>query len=73
MPRQWTQADEDAIQRELAGVREMTMGLSFSDADPVARCHVGDCKWHGHGDSINDAVRAWTAHLTAVHRSDWPD
>ena len=49
------------------------MGLHFSDADPVTRCHVGDCQWHGHGDSINDAARAWTAHLTAEHRNDWPD
>lgn len=47
------------------------MSLHFNDADPVAECHVADCKWHGHGDSLNDAVTAWTKHLTAEHRNDW--
>ena len=47
------------------------MSLHFSDADPVAECHVGTCRWHGHGDSLNDAVTAWTKHLTAEHRNDW--
>lgn len=51
----------------------MPMGLYFADADPVAQCMVKSCQWHGHGDSINDAVLAWTAHLTADHRADWPD
>lgn len=51
----------------------MPMGLRFDDADPVAVCLVGECAWHGHGDSINDAVTSWTAHLTADHRNDWPD
>lgn len=55
----------------LAGL--MPMGLHFNDCDPVARCLVGTCQWHGHGDSINDAVTAWTAHLTTDHRNDWPD
>lgn len=47
------------------------MSLRFEDADPVAQCHVGDCKWHGHGDSVNDAVTAWTSHLTEKHRDEW--
>ena len=55
------------------GLRKITMSLYFDDADPVARCHVPGCQWHAHGDSINDAVLAWTKHLTAVHRNDWPD
>lgn len=57
--------------RSMTGL--MSMGLRFADADPVAWCLIGDCRWHGHGDSINDAVLAWTAHLTAVHREDWPE
>jgi hypothetical protein len=58
---------------EVIVVRERSapMSLHFSDADPVAECHVRDCRWHGHGDSLNDAVTAWTAHLTAKHREDW--
>jgi hypothetical protein len=40
----------------------ITMTLEFDDADPVATC---ECGWHGHGDSINDAVLAWTKHLTS--------
>lgn len=51
----------------------MTLTLHFDDADPVATCKVGDCRWHAHGDSINDAVLAWTKHLAAVHRNDWDD
>jgi purine nucleoside permease len=47
------------------------MSLHFSDADPVAACHVAECEWHGHGDSLNDAVTAWTKHLTASHGNDW--
>jgi len=47
------------------------MSLHFSDADPIAGCHVVGCRWHGHGDSLNDAVLAWTKHLTAEHRGDW--
>jgi hypothetical protein len=50
----------------------MFMSLGFSDADPVAYCHVRQCQWHGQGDSVNDAVLAWTAHLTSVHKADWP-
>lgn len=49
------------------------MTLHFEDADPVAVCATGDCQWSGHGDSINDAVTAWTAHLADKHRDDWPD
>ena len=51
--------------------RSAPMSLHFSDADPIAECHVADCRWHGHGDSVNDAVLAWTAHLAKVHREDW--
>jgi hypothetical protein len=47
------------------------MSLHFDDADPVAECHVRECRWHGHGDSINDALRAWSAHLSHEHREDW--
>jgi hypothetical protein len=47
------------------------MSLHFDDADPVAECHVKECRWHGHGDSLNDAVTAWTAHLARDHRGDW--
>jgi hypothetical protein len=67
--------------RELIGVRagSAPMSLHFSDASPVAECHVRTgqpsgmtlCQWHGHGDSINDAVLAWTKHLTEQHREDW--
>lgn len=51
----------------------MPMGLRFDDADPVAVCLVGDCKWHAHGDAMTDATRAWTAHLAEAHRHDWPE
>ena len=47
------------------------MSLHFDDADPVAVCHVGTCRWHAHGDSVNDAALAWTRHLAAVHSRDW--
>ena len=51
----------------------MAMGLYFDDADPVARCLVKDCRWHGHGDSMDDAALAWAKHLASVHRLDWPE
>lgn len=51
----------------------MPMGVRFDDADPVAVCLVGDCKWHAHGDAMTDATKAWTAHLAEVHRLDWPE
>ena len=57
--------------RSLDGL--MPMGLHFDDADPVARCLVKDCQWHGHGDAMVDATRAWTMHLGEAHRRDWPD
>src|ERR1035441_7712037 len=47
------------------------MSLHFSDADPVAECHLAGCRWHGHGDSVNDAVLAWTKHLSTEHSNDW--
>ena len=49
------------------------MTLHFEDADPVATCRTANCRQHFHGDSVNDAVLAWTAHLAADHRSDWND
>jgi hypothetical protein len=58
-------------QRSLDGL--MPMGLSFSDADPISHCLVGECRWHGHGDSMTDAVTAWTKHLAETHRHDWPE
>ena len=51
--------------------RSAAMSLHFDDADPVAECHLAGCKWHAHGDSLNDAVLAWTKHLTATHSGDW--
>lgn len=47
------------------------MSLHFVDIDPVAECHVTACRWYARGDSLNDAVLAWTKHLTAEHRDDW--
>lgn len=47
------------------------MSLHFDDADPVAVCALTGCRWHAHGDSLNDAVTAWTKHLTEQHRNDW--
>lgn len=48
-----------------------TLSLHFDDADPVAECHVKECRWHGHGDSLKDAVTAWAEHLAREHREDW--
>lgn len=47
------------------------MSLHFEDADPVANCHVKDCQERFHGDSVNDAVLAWTKHLSQKHVTDW--
>jgi hypothetical protein len=47
------------------------MSLYFDDADPVAECHVKDCRWHAHGDSVNDAALAWMTHLAARHSREW--
>ncbi len=49
------------------------MSLHFEDLDPVATCQTGGCKWHGHGDSMNDAVTAWAAHVAREHQGDWGD
>jgi len=49
------------------------MTLHADVLDPVATCKVGDCRWHAHADSADDAALAWTAHLAAVHRGDWDD
>jgi len=38
-------------------------GLAFSDADPVMTC---ECGHRSHGDSVNDAVLAWTRHVTST-------
>lgn len=51
--------------------RSAPVSLHFDDADPVAECHVRGCHWHAHGDSLNDAVLAWTKHLSDKHRKDW--
>lgn len=61
------------IQTEQIEVRKGSapMSLHFDDMDPTAECHIKACRWHGHGDSVNDAVLAWTAHLAAKHRGDW--
>jgi hypothetical protein len=67
----WEAAAQAVIAARLDGL--MPMGLHFDDADPVARCLVGDCKWHGHGDGMIDAVDYWCRHLAADHRGDWPD
>lgn len=47
------------------------MSLHFSDTDPVTECHLPGCRWHGHGDSIRDAVDAWLKHLVGEHAYDW--
>jgi hypothetical protein len=54
------------------------MSLHMDDVDPVTTCLVAvqskggeQCGWHAHGDSLNDAVLAWTKHLAQVHRDDW--
>ena len=39
---------------------DIVAGLGFSDADPVMECQCGS---RFKGDSINDAVLGWTAHL----------
>lgn len=70
--------ERDQARAELAGLCKrldglMPMGLYFDDADPVARCLVGDCKWHAHGDAMVDATTAWARHLAADHQRDWPD
>lgn len=43
--------------------RGISMALHFEDIDPVATC---ECGWHAHGDAINDAVLAWTKHVTST-------
>jgi hypothetical protein len=47
------------------------MSMHFSDADPVAVCLVLGCQMHFHGDSRNDAMAAWSAHVSKDHREDW--
>lgn len=44
------------------------MELGWNDCDPVAVCHCGARLV---GDSVNDAVLAWTKHLTSVHKGEW--
>lgn len=68
MATRWIEAPADAA----------LMSLHMDDADPVVTCLIpkqagpgGQCGWHAHGDAVNDAVTAWTAHLTAEHRDDW--
>jgi hypothetical protein len=47
------------------------MSMHFSDADPIAVCLVLGCQMHFHGDSRNDAMLAWSAHVSKDHREDW--
>ena len=49
------------------------MSMHFSDADPIVQCLIKDCPKHFHGDSMNDAIGAWSAHLSKEHREDWGD
>ncbi len=58
---------------QLIAVRERSapMSLHLDDADPVAECHVGTCKWHARVDSLFVAVMAWARHLTEQHRHEW--
>jgi len=49
------------------------MSIHFSDADPVAVCLVENCRQHFHGDSMNDAINAWSTHISKDHRADWGD
>lgn len=51
----------------------IAMSLHFDDVDPISTCLVGGCHWHAHGDSLNDAVLAWTRHVAQMHRQDWAD
>lgn len=57
-----------AIQQTLDNIG---MSMHFDDADPVAVCLVMGCRWHGHGDSRNDAMNAWSKHVDEKHREDW--
>lgn len=41
----------------------LTATIQFSDADPIVTC---ECGHRSFGDSINDAVLAWAAHVTAT-------
>lgn len=47
------------------------MSMHFNDADPVAVCLVIGCGQHFHGDSRNDAMTAWSEHVSKHHREDW--
>jgi len=47
---------------------DIFMCIYFSDSDPTVECQ---CKWRHVGDSLNDAVLAWTKHVTEAHRDDW--
>lgn len=65
----------------VAGSSAIGMRLAFGDASPIAYCTTspstssqtldGTCRWHGHGDSMRDAVTSWSAHVAAEHRRDW--
>lgn len=45
----------------------MSMTLTIPEVDAIATC---ECQKAFRGDSINDAVLAWTRHLTTDHRED---
>lgn len=45
----------------------ITLRFGFDDADPVIEC---ECGWHTHGDSADDAWRAWYAHQSEKHGDD---
>jgi hypothetical protein len=63
----WAQlcAEVRALANKQPGAAGMRLG--WNDCDPVAICHCGArCV----GDSVNDAVLAWTRHLTTVHKGE---
>ncbi len=47
------------------------MSMHFNDASPVAVCLVLSCQMRFHGDSRNDAMEAWSAHVSKDHREAW--
>jgi hypothetical protein len=58
------------VAEELAAAETFRPGmvLGWNDCDPVAVCHCGA---RLAGDSVNDAVLAWTQHLTSIHKGQW--
>lgn len=45
----------------------IALEFGFDDADPVITC---ECGWRAHGDSADDAWRAWYRHMGEKHKED---